>query len=223
MKSLSISARTALAISISPPQRPSGVARSTAANSSSEVPSRRDDRPWRDRVDQDLVGGQLQRQRLGQRDDAGLGDVVGEEARIARPAAARHPVGEVDDAAAAQPAHVRNRGTRAQPGRRAGRRPSARPSRRRDVVDRRRHVERRHVDEDVEAAEARPPFRRRPARTRPGSRQVGLQHHGPAPQRPHGGRGLLRLRARAVDRPARHRRRRAPARWRPPRRSACRR
>src|SRR5207248_4777395 len=38
MKSLSISASTAFAISISPPQRPSGVACSTALDSSSVVP-----------------------------------------------------------------------------------------------------------------------------------------------------------------------------------------
>ena len=38
-KSVSIIASTAFAISPSPPQRPSGVARSTLANSSSDVPS----------------------------------------------------------------------------------------------------------------------------------------------------------------------------------------
>src|SRR5690606_41830487 len=52
-----------------------------------------------------------------QPDDGGLGDVVGEIARVARPAAARDPVGEVDDAATAETAHVRDGGAGAQPGR----------------------------------------------------------------------------------------------------------
>ena len=104
-----------MAISISPPQRPSGVARSTFANSSSVVSFGRDDRARRDGVDEDLIGRQLQRQRFGQRDDAGLRHVVRQVARIPRPAAARHPVREVDDAAAAQPPHVRHGRARAQP------------------------------------------------------------------------------------------------------------
>ena len=75
---------------------------------------RRHDRPGRDGVHEDLVGGQLEGQRLGQRLDAGLGHVVGEEARIARPAAGRDPVGEVHDPAAARLAHVRHRRPAAQ-------------------------------------------------------------------------------------------------------------
>src|SRR5436190_873815 len=71
-------------------------------------------RSWPDRVDENLVGRQLEGERFGQRDDAGLGDVVRNIARIARPAAARNPVAEIDDVAAAGRSHVRRGGMRAE-------------------------------------------------------------------------------------------------------------
>ena len=75
-KSESMSASTAFAISSAPPQRPSGVASSTALYSSARRPRRREDRTRRDRVDEDVVAGQLERERFGQRLHAGLRDVV---------------------------------------------------------------------------------------------------------------------------------------------------
>src|SRR5882672_4899054 len=59
---------------------------------------RREDRSGRDRVDEDVVGGQLDRERFGERDRAGLRDVIREVSDVPRPAAARDPVAEVDDA-----------------------------------------------------------------------------------------------------------------------------
>ena len=122
MKSLSSRASTALAISISPPQRPSGVASSTARDLFVARLRRREDRTWRDGVDENVVGGQLQRERFGERDHAGLGDVVRQVAVVARPAALRDPVTEVDDAAAALAAHVRAPPRARKETRRAGRR-----------------------------------------------------------------------------------------------------
>ena len=58
---------------------------------------RREDRAGGDGVDEDVVLRQLERQRLGQPDDPVLRDVVGQVALVARTAAARDPVGEVDD------------------------------------------------------------------------------------------------------------------------------
>ena len=99
MKSLSTSASTAFAISISPPQRPSGVACSTAADRLRRCPAAR---RWarRNGVDENLIARQFERQRLRQRDHAGFRHVVRQVSSIARPAAPRHPVGEVDNASA---------------------------------------------------------------------------------------------------------------------------
>src|SRR5689334_3663597 len=69
---------------------------------------RRNDRARRDRVDQNLIGRQLQRKSLGERDDAGLRYVVRQEPRISRTPASQRPVCEIDDAASAQPPHVRS-------------------------------------------------------------------------------------------------------------------
>ena len=101
MKSVSISATTALAISAPPPHRPSGVAFSTASNSASGRSGGARIGPGRDRVDEDLIGRQLERQRLGQADHRLLRHVVRQEALVAGAPAHREPVREVDDAAAA--------------------------------------------------------------------------------------------------------------------------
>ena len=58
--------------------------------------------------------GKLERERFGQRDRAGLGDVIRKIAGITRTSAGSHPVGKIDDAAAAAAAHVRNRRARAE-------------------------------------------------------------------------------------------------------------
>ena len=70
MKSLSSSASTAFAISISPPQRPSGVASSTAAHSSSSVSGGATIGPGAIALTRMLSRRELQRERFGQRDDA---------------------------------------------------------------------------------------------------------------------------------------------------------
>ena len=90
---------------------------------------------------------------FGERDDAGLGDVVRKVAGVPRPAAPRNPVAEVDDAAAALRPHVRGRGVRAEE-----RGAQIHVHDRVPVVDGQvgewpLHVDGRHVDEDVEAAE----------------------------------------------------------------------
>ena len=88
----------------SPSRRPIGPAalrpRPPSSSSSRRV-RRREDGAWRDRVDQNLVGGELQRERFGEADDARLGDVIWKVAGIAGPAAGGNPVAEVDDAPAA--------------------------------------------------------------------------------------------------------------------------
>src|SRR5213593_2264057 len=62
---------------------------------------RRDDWSWCDRVHEDVVGRELERERFGQRDHARFGDVVRQIAAISGTSALRHPVAEIDDAAAA--------------------------------------------------------------------------------------------------------------------------
>ena len=101
MKSDSISASTAFAISSGPPQRPSGVARSTASDSSAVESRRREDRAWRDRIHENLIGREFERERLGQRLHAGFRHVIRDIALVAGPRACRDPVREIDDAAAA--------------------------------------------------------------------------------------------------------------------------
>ena len=97
---------TAFTISTSPPQRPRGVAASTAAVSSAELPAGGRMGPGAMALTRMCERGELERQRLGQADDPLLGDVVGEVSRVAWPAAGRDPVAEVDDAPAAGGAHV---------------------------------------------------------------------------------------------------------------------
>src|SRR5262245_1407008 len=73
-----------------------------------------DDRPRGDRVHEDVIGGHFQCERFGERHHTGFGDVVRQEAWIAWPSAPRKPVAEVDDAAAALLAHVRDGRLRAE-------------------------------------------------------------------------------------------------------------
>src|SRR5262245_12971291 len=73
-------------------------------------PCGRHDRTRGDGVHEDPVGGELERKRFRQRDDARLRDVIGEESRVARPSARRDPVGEIDDPASALLTHVRHGG-----------------------------------------------------------------------------------------------------------------
>ena len=155
MKSLSTSASTAFAISISPPQRPSGVARSTAAESAADVPGGATIGPGAIGIDEDLIRGQLERQRFRQRDHARLGDVVRQVARIPGSAAPRHPVREVDDSAAARASHVRDCRLRAEPGGAQVDRHLRVPVLERQIVDRLLAIDRRHVDENVEPPEFR--------------------------------------------------------------------
>jgi hypothetical protein len=75
---------------------------------------RREDRSRRDCIDENVVGGKFQREPFGERDDAGLRDVVRQIAGVPRAAAPRNPVAEVDDAAAALRAHMRRRRVRAE-------------------------------------------------------------------------------------------------------------
>src|SRR5688500_17535458 len=64
---------------------------------------------------QNLIAGELEGQRLGQGNHARFRNVIRQITGIARPPASRDPVSEVEDPSAAQTAHVRNRGARAQP------------------------------------------------------------------------------------------------------------
>ena len=77
MKSVWQRSATALAISASPPQWPTGVALATSSISSLAHVGRRDDRTRCDGVDEDVVPCDLEGQRFRERDDTGLGDVVG--------------------------------------------------------------------------------------------------------------------------------------------------
>ena len=99
---------------ISPPQRPSGVASSTARRSSSLIDAGARIGPGCNGVHQNVVGSELERQCFRQRNHARLGDVVREIASIPRTAAPGGPVAEVDDAAAALRAHVRDGRVRAE-------------------------------------------------------------------------------------------------------------
>ena len=138
---------------------------------------RSDDGPRGDGVDQDVVGRALERERFGERDHAGLGDVVRREAFVVRPAAAREPVGEVDDPSAAAGAHVRQRRLRTQKGRSEVHVQIGVPVLDGDILECLGPVDRRHVDEDVDAPEGRHRVRDdRPA-------VLGLAHIGR-----HGGR-----------------------------------
>ena len=112
----------------------------------------------RDAVDRDVVAGQLLAERLGQRDDAGLRRRIGGGVRIALLAGDR---GDVDDAAVVLRDHQRHDGAAAQE------RPveidahHLRPGLRRIFGD--RHVgpgDAGVVDQDVDAAERRRPWRR---------------------------------------------------------------
>ena len=153
MKSLWTSASTALTISASPPQRPSGVDLLDGEDLFIRGAWRSDDRPGCNRVHQDIVGCQFQRQRFGQRNDAALRDVVRQEALVSRPAAPRDPVAEVDDAPAALGAHVRHGGVGAK---KRGAKVDVHhrvPVRDREIVEGSLHVDGRHVDEHVEPAE----------------------------------------------------------------------
>ena len=189
-KSLATKNATTLAISASPPQRPSGVDFSTAACSSAVVPGGATIGPGAIGVHEDLVGGQFERQRLGQRLHARLGDVVGEEARIARPAAGRDPVREVHDPPAARLAHVRHRRPAAQERRPQVHRQLAIPVVFVLVLERHLLVERGHVHQDVEPAHRRRGFVDcRPALQ--GIAEVGVERVGLAAAGPHHRRGAL--------------------------------
>src|SRR5262245_41277111 len=52
---------------------------------------RREDRPWSNGVDENAICRELQRERLGQGNHAGLRDVVRQVAEVARPSALRRP------------------------------------------------------------------------------------------------------------------------------------
>ena len=95
-----------------------------------------------------------------------LGDVVRHVARVARPSALRYPVAEVDDAPAALRAHVRRGRVRAEKRGAQVDVDAASQSAAVEIGERLLHVDRRHVDQDVEAAEG---IERRsaPARRRP--------------------------------------------------------
>ena len=189
-KSLSTRNATALAISSSPPQRPERrgpLHRRVLVGGGAR---RRHDRPRRDRVHEDLVGGQLERQCFGERLHAGLGHVVGEVARIARTAAGRDPVREVHDPSAAGAAHVRHGSAAAQERGPQVHRQLAVPVILVLFVERHMRVHRGHVHQDVEAAEGGSGFvDRRAALQR--IAEVGVQRQGPAAARPHHRRGSL--------------------------------
>src|SRR5215469_12622273 len=61
---------------------------------------RRQDRPWRDRVDEDRWS-EFERQALGEGDNSCLRNVVRNITTIVRPPAPRQPVGETDNSSAA--------------------------------------------------------------------------------------------------------------------------
>jgi hypothetical protein len=144
---------------------------------------RRNDRAWRNRVDEDSVLCKLERQRLRERFHASLGDVVRHEPGVPGPATRGQPVGEMHD--------VRRRSAPEQWQGGAGD-----VKRRREVVvdvgapgplvdlhERPRHVRGRHVDDDVEAAEL-PIDRVRERRTVGWSAHVGLDDDRAPVERP---------------------------------------
>ncbi len=99
------------------------------------------------------VAGEFERERLGERHDAGLGDVIRQETRVAGTAAPRDPVGEVDDAAAALGAHVRGGGVRTKERRAQVDFERAVPVGDAQIGEWFPRVHRGHVDQDVEPAE----------------------------------------------------------------------
>ncbi len=117
-------------------------------------PGRREDRARRDRVHENLITRELERQSFSHRDCARLGDVVRQVARIARTSAHGQPVGEVDDAPPALLPHVRDRGTGAEERRAQIDIDGGVPRMFVELVDRRRDVHGRHVDEDVQPSES---------------------------------------------------------------------
>ena len=203
MKSLSSSASTAFAISISPPQRPSGVASSTAFSSSSVVPGGARIGPGAIALTRMLSAASSSASASVSAMTPGLRDVVRQVAVIARPAALRDPVAEVDDAAAALRAAcaARPRARRETP-RADRRRRRAFQSAAVSVVERLLRVDRRHVDRGCRGGRRR----RRPtatsARARVGLREIGLNAARAPPGRAHASAASLGLglRARVAER-----------------------
>ena len=190
MKSDSTRAITVLAISSGPPQRPTGVARSTASSSSLARTFRRQNRTGRDGVDENAVASELERERLAKRFHARLRDVIRRVALVARPCAGRDPIRKVDHPSAAAAAEQRDRGLR------ADERPAkihgelAVPRRGIELVERNRHIHRRHVDQDVEAAEL-PVDRAHQLAARGGIGDIGLQDGRAPATLPHPARDRL--------------------------------
>src|SRR5881396_3647661 len=183
MKSPSRSARTAFAISVSPPHRPSGVARSTALNSSSLVSGGARIGP----------GAMALTRMLS---DARFRDVVRHKASVPGTPAFRQPVAEIDDAAAALLPHVRCGRVRAE---KSGAEVDVQycvPLRRIELGERPFYIHRRHVDQNVEPAEGfDDPLDERLAGLR--LREIGLDGRGATVDGPHALGRALRLGARS--------------------------
>ena len=192
MKSLCTSAITVLAISISPPQRPSGVACSHPGEHLVRCALGRHDRTGSHGVDQNLIRRQLKRERLTQGDNPSLGHVVRQPAKIARPAAIRHPIRQVHDASSTDATHVGNRCTGAEPGGAKVNRHLPIPVGQVQLIERLFLVDRSHVDQHVEPPELIDGLAD-DALGRVRLREVRLQHNCATPERAYRVRGVLRL------------------------------
>ena len=154
MKSQSSSASTALAISslAAPAPERRGLSRRRDVPRRSSVGGAHN-RPRRNGVHQDVVGGELERQRLGQRDHSRLRHVVRKIASIAR---APLPAVQSLKLMMRPPPCRRMCGAAASAQRKLPRRSTssvAVPVGRREIVERAPHVHGRHVDQDVEPSE----------------------------------------------------------------------
>ena len=191
---------TALVISASPPQRPSGVDASTARKFLGRGAGRRHDRAWRDGVDEDLVGGQFERERLGQADDAHASQRSRAGSRCS--AAGRSTATQSEKLTIRPPPAARRCGTAACAQRNAAlRSTSTTASHAFSSVASNGHggIDRRHVDEDVEAAQRGGGFVHEPP-ARGALRQIGADEERPSPGRTHRGPRRFRFLARSVVR-----------------------
>src|SRR5215469_4957941 len=139
---------------------------------------RRQNRTRRDRVDENIVGRQLERERFRQCHHARFRDVVRKETFIARPSAAREPVAERNDAAASLLPHVRHGRDRAEKRRAQVDVDRLLPCGEIKLVERCGLIHGRHGDKDVKATKRLGGLRHR-LRALTWVTEVGLQRDSP--------------------------------------------